>query len=258
MKKLSVILFVFFLFFAAQAQQKNIIVEFNNIFGKEKIELHRGKYANPFGENISIELLQYFITNMAFEREDGSFYIVPQDSSYFLIKESDPASKRIHLSIPEGKYRSIRFLLGIDSLRNTMPLANRKGVLDPAAYKGDENMYWGWNTGYIFFKMEGQSDSAQLNKAGTRKYMYHIGLYGGMNTPTINNIKQIDLALSDKPSVKVKNNKPLVVEINADIMQAFTGAGDLKIAEHTVVMVSPFSAVIANNYAKMFKVVGVK
>ena len=68
MKKLSVILFVFFLFFAAQAQQKNIIVEFNNIFGKEKIELHRGKYANPFGENISIELLQYFITNMAFER----------------------------------------------------------------------------------------------------------------------------------------------------------------------------------------------
>jgi hypothetical protein len=258
MKNLSTISIVLFLFFTAQSQEKNILVEFNNMFGQEKIELNKSRYVNPFGEPFRIDLLQYFITNIAFERKDGSYYTVPQDSSYFLIKESDLASKRIYLSIPDGKYRSIRFLLGIDSLRNTMPLANRKGVLDPGAYKGDENMYWGWNTGYIFFKMEGQSDSAKLNKAGTRKYMYHIGLYGGMNTPTINNVKQIDLALSDKSSVRVKNNKPLVVEINADIMQAFTGAGDLKIAEHTVVMVTPFSAVIANNYAKMFKVVGVK
>lgn len=236
--------------FQTSAQQA-LDIRFLNMVGKENVTLDTVKYTNASGEAFSISLLQYFITNIVLTDSKGNEFTVQQDSSYFLIKEADELSKTIHLSVPIGKYEKITFLLGVDSLRNTKPLSERKGCLDPASYQGAESMYWGWNSGYIFFKMEGLSPVAKADGAGNRKFRYHIGLFGGMKSPTISNIKKITLELNHGHAKANKRHGALIL-IKTDVSKMFEGSEMVKIAEHTTVMANPYSALIANNYANMF------
>jgi hypothetical protein len=238
-----------------ETANSTLTLRFENSAGDKKVVMNSDSYTNASGETFSVTLLQYFITNISLKKTDGTVITLPQDSSYFLVKESVPASKQITLSVPKGNYASVSFMLGIDSLRNTKPLAERTGILDPAG--GAEGMYWGWNSGYIFFKMEGHSSAIPDNKAGTKKYRYHIGLYGGMNSPTVNNIKIITLNLKDKQVAKAGPGKKPIVTINTNILQMFTGTENISIAKNPVVMVSPFSKHIADNYASMFSIVAV-
>lgn len=236
--------------------QLNIV--FKNIVNNSEVELNSGKYTNASGEAFTVSLLQYFISNIVLTKKDGTTYIVPQDSSYFLVKEADAASKTIHLNVPEGSYEKLSFILGIDSLRNTQPLSKRTGVLDPASYVGAENMYWSWNSGYIFFKMEGNKINLSDTSNTGKKFRYHIGLFGGMDKPTLNNIKFIELDLKGKGIAKVKSGKTASIECSADVAKMFTGSSTITIEKYGTVMAGPTSALIANNYQHMFTHSGTK
>jgi hypothetical protein len=111
-------------------------------------------------------------------------------------------------------------------------------------------MYWSWNSGYIFFKMEGGSAaSTQVNKI----FQYHIGLFGGYATATLNNLKNISLDLTTRGVAKVKTGKSPNVHLLVDVLKMFNGATNVSIASNSVVMASPYSATVANNYQYMFQ-----
>ena len=160
-----------------------IVIEFDNRIGEEDLQLNT-EYINASGEKFAVSRLNYFISNIRLIKEDGTEFAVPQDSSYFLIKEDVPESQQITLNnIPAGDYNKISFLIGVDSIRSKMDITLRTGVLDPAS---EDGMYWTWNSGYIFFLMEGTSPSAPAES--DHKFYYHIGGYGGYESPALNNI----------------------------------------------------------------------
>lgn len=225
-------------------------IKIDNVAGDQDLRLDSGSYFNAAGEQFSVSELQYFISNIELRKKGGDFYTVPQDSSYFLIQEHKPATHVLNLKIPAGNYDRIRFILGVDSLRNTMDISRRTGVLDPGSSM-DNGMYWGWNSGYIFFKMEGNADAAPADPIGRHKFRYHIGGFGGYDAPTINNIKTIELDLT-KSELKARNGKQSVLELKADILKVFNGATKVSIAQNPSVMFSRFSAKIADNYSHMF------
>ena len=107
--------------------------------------------------------LNYYISNIKLRTTGGNEFIVPQDSSYFLMTENEEESQEVKIrNIPAGDYNEITFTIGVDSLRSTMDISKRTGVLDPA--QGHDDMYWSWNSGYIFVKMEGTSPSAPADQ----------------------------------------------------------------------------------------------
>lgn len=226
-------------------------ISFSNVIGGQKLVLNKENYSNAAGEQFNISTLQYFVSNIRLRRTDGTEYIVRQDSSYFLVNESNPASHSVRLKIPAGDYNRLTFVLGIDSLRNTMDISKRTGVLDPANAM-DNGMYWGWNSGYIFFKMEGTSPQAKIDPTGQRKFRYHIGGFGGYSAPTINNIKNISLDLVKGGIVQARSGKTATIQILADILKVFDGNTAVSIAAHPSVMFSEYSVNIANNYKNMF------
>ena len=134
-------------------------IQFDNIAGDRNLQLNTGSYTNAAGESFNISLLQYFISNIKVTNSSGREFTVPADSSYFLVSEANAASQFVKVKVPEGDYQILSFVLGVDSLRSTMDISRRTGVLDPSGGMGD-GMYWGWNSGYIFFKMEGESAAA--------------------------------------------------------------------------------------------------
>jgi hypothetical protein len=228
-----------------------LYIKFDNVAGGEDLVLNTKQYVNGSGESFSVSQLQYFVSNIKLRRTDGKEYAIRQDDSYFLVQENNPATHLLKLKVPAGDYNQLTFILGVDSLRNTMNISRRTGVLDPASSM-DNGMYWSWNSGYIFFKMEGESPAAPPDPTGSHKFRYHIGGFGGYSAPTINNIKTITLDLAKSGIVKPRTSKKATIAVRADILKAFNATTNLSIATHSSVMFSEFSVNIANNYSKMF------
>jgi hypothetical protein len=223
-------------------------VEFDNIAGSEDLQLNTGSYSNAAGETFNVAKLKYYVSNFVVTKTDGTLYTVPQDSCYFLIDESDAGTHEPVLKVPEGEYKAISFVLGVDSLKSTKDISERLGVLDPTSVGGD--MYWSWNSGYVFLKMEGTSSSS-TSMGGT--FMYHIGGFGGYQTPTINNLKTITLDLTARGMPQVKSGKETNIHLMVDILKLFNGSSNISIAAHPMSMFDDYSPVIANNYTAMFK-----
>ncbi|NCT74326.1 MAG: hypothetical protein GXC78_07350 [Chitinophagaceae bacterium] len=234
-----------------QVEMTNMSVEFDNIVGGQNLILNAVNYTNAAGEQFNVSLLQYYISNIKLRKADGSYYTVNQDSSYFLIKESDPATRFARFKAPVGDYNQLTFVLGIDSLRSTMDISKRTGVLDPAGGH-DEGMYWGWNSGYIFFKMEGISPAAPVDPTGQRKFRYHIGGFGGYSAPTISNIKTITIDLAASGIAQARAGRNANIHLMVDVLKAFNGSTTLSIGANPTVMFSDYSVNIANNYVSMF------
>jgi len=174
--------------------------------------------------------------------------VVPQEDSYFLIKENDATTHEPELqNIPAGDYTQITLTIGIDSARCAADVSQRTGVLDLSGE--GQGMYWAWNSGYIFLKLEGTSPQST---ATGNVLQYHIGGFGGYDTPTVNNIKTVTLALPTAAVVRA-DRKPHL-HILADALKVVNGSTNIKFADHPTEHFSTYSVNYANNYASMLSV----
>lgn len=226
----------------------NLSVEFDNIAGSADLQLNTGNYTNASAESFKVTMLKYYVSNFKLTNVDGSVYTVPQDDSYFLIDESNTAMHEAELSVPEGEYKTLSFVLGVDSLRNTMDVSQRTGVLDVSGAATD--MYWSWNSGYIFFKLEGTSPSIT---ATGNVFNYHIGGFGGYTSATTNNLKTITLDLTTRGTPKVKSGKSTNIHLMVDILNALNGTTNMSFATTAMIHSPAAGTAVANNYASMFR-----
>jgi hypothetical protein len=222
-------------------------VEFENFVGTQKFSFGT-TYTNPnTNESFTPSMLRYFVSNIELKASNGTVFTVPQNDSYFLIDQEKPESLKFTLNgVPEGDYNEISFIIGVDSLRNTKPVAERTGNLDVSGTAA--GMYWSWNSGYIFVKFEGTSPQST---AADQKFRYHIGGFGGYSSPTINCIRKKTLSFG-RDVAKVRNGKTPTLHLITDVMKLFNGSTQVRIANNNTVMFNPFGVNIANNYVDMF------
>ncbi len=220
----------------------DLSVEFDNVVGSSNLQLNTGSYTNGVGQSFNVTKLKYYVSNFVLTNVDGSVYTVPQKDCYFLIDESDATTYKPKLSIPEGEYKSLSFVLGVDSLRNTMDINQRTGVLDVSAAAAD--MYWSWNSGYIFFKIEGTSP-------GVAPFKYHVGGFGGYTTATTNNLRTFTLDLRTRGTAQVKSGKSANIHLFVDVLKAITGTTNMTFGTPAEIHSPTAGIPIANNYSSM-------
>ncbi|OYU66453.1 MAG: hypothetical protein CFE22_09045 [Cytophagaceae bacterium BCCC1] len=225
--------------------KNSVSLYFENLVGTDPVVLNTKTYTNASGEDFTISTFNYFVSNISLKATDGTE--LKFADKYFLVKEPLEASKTITLpDVPAGDYTSVSFMVGVDSAKSVSDVSQRTGVLDPASY-GTDNMYWSWNSGYIFFKMEGTSSkSAAANKG----YKFHIGGFGGMSAKTANNLRWVTLTMADL--AKVRKNIAPEIHLAIDAQKVFKST--LKIADKNEIMNPTFGTAVANNYKDMFAV----
>jgi hypothetical protein len=109
-------------------------------------------------------------------------------------------------------------------------------------------MYWTWNSGYIFFFFEGESDQVVDDDT----FRYHIGFFGGYSSPTLNNLRTTTLSFKEDKAV-VRKDKTPEIHITLDLLRVFNGKNfQLKISESSEVMFSALSAKVAENIKEAF------
>lgn len=233
------------LFGFSQKSKKNpegITLNFQHFVGDKLLVLDDSIYTNSLNQTYTITKFNYYIGQIHLIKEDGKEFVI---NNHFLISEDEEKqnSKKIVVEkIPAGKYTSIRFILGVDSLHNCS--GAQSGALDPI-----NTMFWTWNTGYIFMKLEGKST---FSSAIGNTLEYHIG---GYKNPT-NCIRTIFLPFA-KPLVIEKKS---MTEINfkTDLSEILKAPTTIDFTKTPTVNTLLNATIIADNYADIFKVIDFK
>src|SRR5689334_1053005 len=153
----------FLLLLNSDINAQKIFLHFQNKAG-DKILQPDGIYQNTFGETFTVRNFKYYISNIVLH---DSVKTQTYPDQYFLIDNLDSASQQIELNTSLKNITAIKFLLGVDSLKNVSGI--QTGALDPA-----KGMFWTWNTGYVMAKLEGISPSANMPQ---HVFSYHVGGY---------------------------------------------------------------------------------
>jgi hypothetical protein len=234
------------------ATDKNSVnLEFDNRLGGQKLVLGQTTAKNGSGEDLTLTTFNYFISNVALTKEDGS--VVKFPDQYFLVRQADPASLNATLKdVPAGNYKAVTFTIGVDSARSVSDVSKRTGVLDVAA-NPDDGMYWSWNSGYIFMKMEGTSPVVPLRASGQRLFQLHVGGFGGMTAPAPNNLRTVTLPVGSE-LVTVRKDIAPDIHLFVDALKVFDGTTKISLATTNSVHSPSLAGPIADNYKNMFVV----
>lgn len=183
-------------------------LELEHTFGPANFALNT-PYVSSGGDTLNFNLFRYYISNLVLVKTDGSEYAVPE--SYYLVDQSVPTSRLITISnVPVADYKGFRFMLGVDSTRNVS--GNQVGALDPA-----NNMFWSWNTGYIFVKAEGTSPQS-TGMGGS--FSYHLG---GFRTANNTRAYQTFSHTFTGEVMSVKPNAIPQIHMKVDVRSIFNG-----------------------------------
>jgi hypothetical protein len=218
----------------AQLSNKGkLCVIFDHCVENKTLTLDTVKYQNESGQNFTITNFKYYIGQVQLNKSDGTYY---KSDEYYLIQEDEAESKKILLdNIPPASYTSISFIVGVDSLHNCS--GAQSGALDPV-----NGMFWAWNTGYIFLKLEGKSP-ASANSG--QIFEYHIG---GYKSPE-NSIRNISLPFENPLRIGEIQHSLI---IRADVSEILKNPNKIDLSKTSTISDTHNAGIIADNYSDMF------
>jgi hypothetical protein len=219
----------FMLIVKGATAQQQLQLQFQHVVGNKPLQLFEQTYHNSFGEPFTVYRFRYYVSNIVLYNGSQNQVI---RNTYFLIDEDDSLSKRITLNHKLDKVTAIEFILGVDSIRNISGV--QTGALDPA-----KGMFWTWNTGYIFAKLEGVSDSCHT--PGHAFALEPGGFRNGENA-----LRTVRLNIPVESST---------ITIIADVLKWFQSVHTLKLANNpSCHRPGNLAMQLADNYATMFSV----
>jgi hypothetical protein len=162
-----------------------ITMAFAHNFGTEPIAISTGTYTNQAGNTaISVEKIKYFVDEITLIKTDGT----PVNIAYTGLIDAEENKLKFEITAPAGSYKQVSLKIGLDATTNHADPASfsAKTVLHPSVHS---DMYWSWNPGFIFFKVEGRYTKANATRS---TYYYHIGLDENTRTYTFDKNFVID------------------------------------------------------------------
>jgi hypothetical protein len=197
-------------------------------------------YKNAFGQAYTITNLKYYISNISLIQKGKVAY---KSADHFLVNEEEEISKTILLKqIPEGNYEAISFMIGIDSIHNCS--GAQSGALDAV-----NGMYWTWNSGYIFMKLEGRSP---FSRSPGNIFEYHIG---GYKAPA-NCIRIITLKPENSLLIGAEMKSSVIIRTN--IAEILRSPVSIDFSSLPAVTDHRNAEMMADNYSDMFTIKEVK
>ena len=95
-------------------------------------------YKNAFGEEYTVSAFRFYIHGIEFLNSRSNIVTSTDKNDHFLVNAIDPVSSSIVVKVPVGEYDGMRFLIGVDSIRNVS--GAQTGALDPA--QGMQEVQW--------------------------------------------------------------------------------------------------------------------
>lgn len=177
-----------------------LAIQFEHVWGMNAvpIDINQKIFHPKTFDTITLTTFKYYVSHVEVKKADGDWY--KEADIYHLIDLGDPSTHFIKIeNLPVGDYDEIKFVMGVDSLRNTG--GDQSGDLDPS-----NGMFWDFAKGYIMVKAEGVSPNSP-----TGTFTYHLG---GFTGPDKNILPKYQM-FSNKPAMVRENEIPyLIIQAN--------------------------------------------
>lgn len=214
--------------------EKGLAFHLHSLVGNQ--EASYGVDYTKDGRKFNLTDYRFYISNIVLIKSDGSEY--PLTGKVLL---ASPSQNEYELGdVPVGSYKGFKFLLGLDSVTNHS---------DPTSYPAtnplslqDNPIQWSWNSGYIFFKIEGFVDTTLAANGSTDlEFFYHVGLDEMKRT--------IDFSTS---AFEVKGDADNEIGLTFDLNKALVNV-DMRAENATHTMDNmPLAEKIADNWQDAF------
>lgn len=222
------------------AKKTTVQIKFEHMIYNHPLKTDTGKYFNAAGQPFTITKFKYYVGNIVLQNSNGANYF---HKEYYLISEEDENSKSITLyDIPVGDYTAMSITIGIDSIDNCNGV--QSGALDPV-----HGMFWSWNSGYIFLKLEGTSAACSTPM---HFFEYHIGGFTVHN----NCIRKTTLQF-DKP-VTLKTNTRQLIILQTAVDKILNMPNSIDFSTLPSITDRKNATLMADNYKDMFSVKAVQ
>jgi hypothetical protein len=136
-------------------------------FGSDTLKTGR-KYRTSGGDSVRFEMAKLYVSAIALVDSTGKSH--PLIGTHLVDMLDSGAQARgyaiLDVKALPGTYRGIRFTVGVPFDEN-----HRDPATQTAPLGTESGMFWSWNSGYIFHRVEAKVDSAGVEKA----LAYHIG-----------------------------------------------------------------------------------
>lgn len=206
-------------------------------------------YTNSNGESLTINRLNYIISNIVLIKADGTEYTYPKEESYFVISaEGDLLTAHLE-NVPAGDYAQLKFGIGVDEQRYLQGETAQQSFWDLAT---EYNLTWTWSTGYRFINFEGTYTSPEVD--GEKAFQVHQG----SNTAT-DNYREVTLSLPT--TARVREGEMPNIHLKTDANVVLDGVNKIKLADNineaqtaTAIMGGENLITIAENTLDMFVV----
>jgi hypothetical protein len=180
----------------------SVTLKFDHVVGTRDLvlnsdELYQHQY-NDQQEPYAVASLRYYVTNIAFVREDKTTYSLPVSvdgtKGFYLVDESKPATTRLEMSVPFGKYTHVVFTIGVPEEAD----APGKGVLATS-----EGMFDSEN-GYTNLSLKGMFDDEpfRFESIGQSNLAtYSLPIPSGAHHRTAHEVTTIEVSPTTAPQV---------------------------------------------------------
>jgi len=209
--KLSVLLLGVILIFSGCDKDKKdaeVSIVFDHFFKENTFRVDTSTvHTLENGEELIFSRFQYYISNIAFQKADGNWW--EEEESYHIVNARQGQPTISIKGLEEGEYRAIRYIIGVDSVRNFS--GAQEGALSPS-----NEMFWSWNTGYIFLMSEGVCLQRPMENQG---FIHHVGGFQGPNKAIQQNSLTFNNPLLARPEMKS------TVNLRVDVHKLYEGPG---------------------------------
>jgi len=151
--------------------EAGLYLRLDHRYDSSALELNRAWLPTLLNQ-VEINHCQYYLSGFALQRTDSSWLEFPNAVFYADLERQTLSRWRLAPSVPAGTYTALRFRVGLDSLLNHSDPASWPPS-HPLSLLSSAHMHWNWNSGYIFFKMEGQYQRPSMPVNGG--FSYHLG-----------------------------------------------------------------------------------
>lgn len=224
--------------------ENSVTLEFDNGVNGDDLLLGVSSYTNSNGETLTINRLNYIVSNFVLIDENGNKYTYPKNDSYFIVSEENGLNNIVLQNIPAGNYVKLRFGVGVDQEKYLEGASGAGDFLEEAeAY----DMMWSWQAGYKFLSFEGTFTSPTVTS--TSNFTIHMGSHGS----ALDNYREVTVSLP--ATAIVSSNMSPILHFKVDANKILDGDNKIVLSEAATIMIDEVkSSQIADNVSTMFMV----
>lgn len=234
MSKAAIPFILLAFFWPEQSLSGPINIQVRHVISGRPLLLDSLRYPKFGNEIFSVKRLSYLLSDVSFQKEDGIWIGPVADVAWI-----DAGKRRVTFSVndlPKGKYRSMRFVLGLDSKKNNFDFdsVHPDHPLNPSLNK----LHWSWQGGYVFLALEGhyresgkrRGYSLHFARSANRKFInVPLKIDHGLATGIILDFDVTSLLSTPRPIIFSKDGEsthsrkgdPLVDSISKNLAGAF-------------------------------------